>query len=192
MAIGGFDIVVAMDWLVRNKADIFCSKKTIKVPLPIGGMVTIYGEKGKRTTSIISSLKARKFLSKGCSSYLAYIVDAKLEKKEIEDVEVVQDYPDVFPENLPGLPLERQVEFHIDLTPGVAPIARAPYRLAPKEMQEMMTQLQELLEKGFIRPNSSPWGAPVLFVKKKDGSMRMCIDYRELNKVTVKNKYPLP
>ncbi|KAJ9536105.1 hypothetical protein OSB04_un000715 [Centaurea solstitialis] len=118
--------------------------------------------------------------------------DTPLEKKEIADVDVVREFPDVFPEELPGLPPERQVEFHIDLTPGAAPIARAPYRLAPTEMKEMMTQLQELSERGFIRPSSSPWGAPVLFVKKKDGSMRMCIDYRELNNRTVKNKYPLP
>ncbi|KAI3663974.1 hypothetical protein L6452_45207 [Arctium lappa] len=192
MAIGGFDVVIGMDWLVRHKANIFCSKKMIQVPLPENGVVTIYGEKGKRSNLIISSLKARKFLAKCYPSYLAYVVDAKKEKKSVEDVEVVQDYPDVFPEDLPGLPPERQVEFQIDLTPGAAPIARAPYRLAPIEMKEMMTQLQELVEKGFIRPSSSPWGAPVLFVKKKDGSMRICIDYRELNKVTVKNKYHIP
>ncbi|GJV12200.1 putative reverse transcriptase domain-containing protein [Tanacetum coccineum] len=98
----------------------------------------------------------------------------------------------VFPEDLPGLPPTRQVEFQIDLVPGAAPVARAPYRLAPSEMEELSTQLQELSDKGFIRPSSSPWGAPVLFVKKKDGSFRMCIDYRELNKLTVKNQYPLP
>ncbi|KAI3757890.1 hypothetical protein L6452_05434 [Arctium lappa] len=125
---------------------------------------------------IISSLKARKSLAKGCVSYLAYVIDAKSENKKLEDVDVVCDYPDVFLEDL-RLPSERQVEFHIDLTPGATPIACAPYRLAPTEMQEMMTQLQKLLEKGFIRPSSSPWGVPVLFVKKKDGSMRMCIDY---------------
>ncbi|GJW29320.1 putative reverse transcriptase domain-containing protein [Tanacetum coccineum] len=98
----------------------------------------------------------------------------------------------VFPEDLPGLPLARPVEFQIDLIPGAAPVARAPYRLAPSEMKELSEQLQELSDKGFIRPSSSPWGAPVLFVKKKDGSFRMCIDYRELNKLTVKNRYPLP
>ncbi|GJV99081.1 putative reverse transcriptase domain-containing protein [Tanacetum coccineum] len=97
----------------------------------------------------------------------------------------------VFPEELPGLPPPRQVEFRIDLVPGAAPVARAPYRLAPSEMRELSVQLQELLEKGFIHPSSSPWGAPVLFVKKKDGSFRMCRDYRELNKLTVKNRYPL-
>ncbi|GKD28058.1 putative reverse transcriptase domain-containing protein, partial [Tanacetum coccineum] len=98
----------------------------------------------------------------------------------------------LFPEDLPGLPLTRQVEFQIDLVPGAAPVARAPYRLAPSEMKELSEQLKELSDKGFIRPSSSPWGAPVLFVKKKDGSFRMCIDYRELNKLTVKNRYPLP
>ncbi|GJT35651.1 putative reverse transcriptase domain-containing protein [Tanacetum coccineum] len=98
----------------------------------------------------------------------------------------------VFPEDLPGIPPTRQVEFRIDLVPGATPVARAPYRLAPSEMKELAEQLQELTDKGFIRPSSSPWGAPVLFVKKKDGSFRMCIDYRELNKLTVKNRYPLP
>ncbi|GJR57042.1 putative reverse transcriptase domain-containing protein [Tanacetum coccineum] len=94
--------------------------------------------------------------------------------------------------DLPGVPPTRQVEFQIDLVPGVAPVARAPYRLPPSEMKELSEQLQELSDKGFIRPSSSPWGAPVLFVKKKDGSFQMCIDYRELNKLTVKNRYPLP
>ncbi|KAK1421343.1 hypothetical protein QVD17_23595 [Tagetes erecta] len=116
----------------------------------------------------------------------------KEEKKEIPEVPIVAEYPDVFPEELPGLPPDRQVEFHIDLVPGTAPIAKSPYRLAPSEMKELMAQLQELLEKGFIQPSSSPWGAPILFVKKKDGSLRMCIDYRDLNKVTIKNRYPLP
>ncbi|GJW88629.1 putative reverse transcriptase domain-containing protein [Tanacetum coccineum] len=101
-------------------------------------------------------------------------------------------FPEVFLRQLPGLPPTRQVEFQIDLVPGAAPVARAPYRLAPSEMKELSEQLKELSDKGFIRPSSSPWGAPVLFVKKKDGSFRMCIDYRELNKLTVKNRYPLP
>nr|GFA08303.1 putative reverse transcriptase domain, ribonuclease H-like domain, aspartic peptidase domain protein [Tanacetum cinerariifolium] len=102
------------------------------------------------------------------------------------------DFPEVFPEDFPGLPPAQPVEFQIDLIPGAAPVARAPYRLAPSRMKELSEQLQELSDKGFISPSSSPWGAPVLFVKKKDGSLRMCIDYRELNKLTVKNRYPLP
>ncbi|GKE36020.1 putative reverse transcriptase domain-containing protein, partial [Tanacetum coccineum] len=116
----------------------------------------------------------------------------KSEKKRLEDVPIVQNFPKVFPEDLSGLPPTRQLEFQIDLIHGAAPVARAPYRLAPSKMKELSDQLQELSDKGFIRPSSSPWGAPVLFVKKKDGSFRMCIDYRELNKLTVKNRYPLP
>ncbi|GKD48402.1 putative nucleotidyltransferase, ribonuclease H [Tanacetum coccineum] len=112
----------------------------------------------------------------------------KSEEKRLEDVPTVRDFPEVFPEDLPGLPPTRQVEFQIDLVPGAAPVARAPYRLAPSEMEELSTQLQELSDKRFIRPSSSPWGATVLFVKKKDDSFRMCIDYRKLNKLTVKNQ----
>nr|GFC43486.1 putative reverse transcriptase domain, ribonuclease H-like domain, aspartic peptidase domain protein [Tanacetum cinerariifolium] len=112
-------------------------------------------------------------------------------EKRVEDVPVICDFTEVFPEDFPGFPQPRQVEFCIDLIPGATPVARAPYRLAPSELKELSKQLKELSEKGFIRPSSSPWGAPVLFVKKKDGSFRMCIDYRELNKLTIKNKYPL-
>ncbi|GKF91869.1 hypothetical protein Tco_0275570, partial [Tanacetum coccineum] len=116
----------------------------------------------------------------------------KSKEKRLEDVPIVRDFPEVFPEDLSGLPPTRQVEFKIDLMPGVAPVARAPYRLAPSEMKELSEQLQELSDKGFIRPSSSPWGASVLFIKNKDDSFRMCIDYRELNKLMVKNRYPLP
>ncbi|GJR72362.1 hypothetical protein Tco_0084727 [Tanacetum coccineum] len=109
-----------------------------------------------------------------------------------EDVPIVRDFPKVFPEDLSGIPLARQVEFQIDLVPGAARVARAPYQLAPSEMKKLSDQLQELSDKGFIRPSSSPWGALILFVKKRDGSFWMCIDYLELNELTVKNRYPLP
>ncbi|GJR81023.1 putative reverse transcriptase domain-containing protein [Tanacetum coccineum] len=146
--------------------------------------------------NIISCTKTQKYMQKGCQVYLAQVTSKKTgdksEEKRLEDVPIVREFLEVFPEDLPGLPPARQVEFQIDLVPGAAPVARAPYRLAPAEMQELSTQLQELSDKGFIRPSSSPWGAPVLFVKKKDGSFRMCIDYRELNKLTVKNRYPFP
>ncbi|KAA3483460.1 DNA/RNA polymerases superfamily protein [Gossypium australe] len=108
------------------------------------------------------------------------------------DVRTVKEFIDVFPEELPGLLPDREVEFGIDLLPGTAPVSIAPYRMAPKELVELKAQIQELLDRGFIRPNVSPWGAPVLFVKKKDGTMQMCIDYRQLNKLTIKNKYLLP
>nr|GEW43391.1 putative reverse transcriptase domain-containing protein [Tanacetum cinerariifolium] len=113
------------------------------------------------------------------------------DEKRLENIPVVREFPDVFLEELPGLPLVRQVEFQINLIPRAAPIAHAPYRLAPSEMQELSNQLQELTDRGFIGPSTSPWGAPFLFVKKKDESFKMCIDYRELNKLTVKNRYPL-
>ncbi|GJW62031.1 putative reverse transcriptase domain-containing protein, partial [Tanacetum coccineum] len=119
-------------------------------------------------------------------------MEKKSDEKRLEDIPVVRKFPKFFPEDLPGLPPVRQVEFQIDLIPGATPVARAPYRLASSEMQELSNQLQELADRGFIRPSTSPWGARVLFVKKKDGSFRMFIDYRELNKLTVKNRYPLP
>ncbi|GKF79808.1 putative reverse transcriptase domain-containing protein, partial [Tanacetum coccineum] len=114
------------------------------------------------------------------------------DEPKLSDISVVREFEDVFPEDLSGLPPQWQVKFRIDLVLEATPIAKSPYHLAPSEMQELSRQLQELQDKGFIRPSHSPWGAPVLFVKKKDGSLRMCIDYRELNKLTVKNRYPLP
>ncbi|GKE02753.1 putative reverse transcriptase domain-containing protein [Tanacetum coccineum] len=115
-------------------------------------------------------------------------MEKKSDEKRLEDIPVIREFRGVFPKDLPGLPRVRQEEFQIDLMPG----AGTPYRLAPSEMQELSDQLQELVDRGFIRPSTSPWRAPVLFVKKKDGSFRMCIDYRELNKLTLKNHYPLP
>nr|GEX33053.1 putative reverse transcriptase domain-containing protein [Tanacetum cinerariifolium] len=114
------------------------------------------------------------------------------EVPSINDQPIVSEFPDVFPDELPGIPPVREVEFNIELIPGAEPISKAPYRMAPIELKELKDQLQELLERGFIRPSMSPWGAPVLFVKKKDGSMRLCIDYRESNKITIRNRYPLP
>ncbi|GKD54048.1 hypothetical protein Tco_1287435, partial [Tanacetum coccineum] len=137
---------------------------------------------------VISCIKARKYIERGCHLFLAHVTEKKPKEKRLEDVLVICDFPD----DLPGLPPPRQVEFLIELVPGDKPVARAPYRLTPSEMRELSEQLRELLEKGFILPSSSSWGASVLFVKKKDGSFRLCIDYRELNKLTIKNRYPLP
>ncbi|KAL5734645.1 hypothetical protein ACOSP7_032506 [Xanthoceras sorbifolium] len=131
-------------------------------------------------------------MRKGCEAYLAQVVDSRKVIAEIQNIPTVCDFADVFPEELPGLPPQREVEFVIDVVPGTSPVSIAPYRMTPAELKELKIQLQELLDKGFIRPSVSPWGAPVLFVKKKDGSLRLCIDYRQLNKLTVKNKYPLP
>ena len=119
------------------------------------------------------------------------ILDSKRGQVDVEKISVVREFPDVFLEELPFIPLEREVDLAIEIVPGTVPMSRAPYRMAPTELKELKSQLQELLDKGFIRSTVSPWGAPVLFVKKKDGTLRMCIDYRQINKVTVKNKYLL-
>ncbi|GJR55549.1 putative reverse transcriptase domain-containing protein [Tanacetum coccineum] len=170
--LGSFDVIIGMDWLAQNHVE------------------------KKSTLSIISCEKAQKYMEKGCQLFLAQVTvkenKDKSKEKRLEDVPTVRDFPEVFLEDLPGLPSIRKVEFQIDLVPIAALVARAPYRLTWSEMEELSTQLQELSDKGFIRLSSSPWGAPVLLVKKKDGSFRMCIDYHELNKLTVKNRYPLP
>ncbi|GJV06724.1 putative nucleotidyltransferase, ribonuclease H [Tanacetum coccineum] len=169
---GSFDVIVGMDWLSQHKAVIVCHEKVVEIPVEDGRILRVHGE---RAVGITKALKS-----------------AKEDEPKLSDISVVREFEDVFPEDLSGLPPQRQVEFRIDLVPGVTPVAKSPYRLAPSEMQELSGQLQELQDKGFIRPSHSPWGAPVLFVKKKDGSLRMCIDYRELNKLTIKNRYPLP
>jgi hypothetical protein len=110
----------------------------------------------------------------------------------LEDTKVVCEYPNVFPEDLPGMPRDRDIEFSIDLLSGTAPISKRPYRMDVKDLSELKKQIEELLAKRFIHPSTSPWGAPVIFVDRKDGTRRMCVDYRSLNDVTIKNKYPLP
>ncbi|GKC62883.1 putative reverse transcriptase domain-containing protein [Tanacetum coccineum] len=188
--LGTFNVIISMDWLVKHDAVIVYGEKVVHI-LYINKMLIVESDKGVSRLKVISCIKAQKYIERVFHLFLAHVTENKSKEKRMEDVPVIHDFPEVFPEELPGLPPPRQVEFRIDLVPGAAPVARAPYRLAPSEMRELSVQLQELLEKGFIRPSSSPWGAPVLFVKKKDGSFRMCIDYRELNKLTVKNRYPL-
>ncbi|KAL0537248.1 hypothetical protein IC582_026223 [Cucumis melo] len=187
-----FDVILGMDWLAANHASIDCSRKEVTFNPPSMASFKFKGGGSKSLPQVISAIRASKLLSQGTWGILASVVDTREADVSLSSEPVVRDYPDVFPEELPGLPPHREVEFAIELEPGTVPISRAPYRMAPTELKELKVQLQELLDKGFIRPSVSPWGAPVLFVKKKDGSMRLCIDYRELNKVTVKNRYPLP
>ncbi|KAL0549074.1 hypothetical protein IC582_013554 [Cucumis melo] len=187
-----FDVILGMDWLAANHASIDCSRKEVTFNPPSMASFKFKGGGSKSLPQVISAIRASKLLSQGTWGILASVVDTREVDVSLSLEPVVRDYPDVFPEELPGLPPHREVEFAIELEPGTVPISRAPYRMAPAELKELKVQLQELLDKGFIRPSVSPWGAPVLFVKKKDGSMRLCIDYRELNKVTVKNRYPLP
>ncbi|XP_070057880.1 uncharacterized protein [Nicotiana tomentosiformis] len=133
--------------------------------------------------------QAQRMVEKGCDAYLAYVRDVSVDTPIVESILVVRDFHDVFPVDLSGMPPDRDIDFGIDLLPGTHPISIPSYRMAPTELKELKEQLQELLDKGFIRPSVSPWGAPVLFVKRKDGPMRMCIDYHQLNKVIVKNSY---
>nr|GEU97309.1 hypothetical protein [Tanacetum cinerariifolium] len=194
--LGSFDVIIGMDWLKTNHVVIVCDEKIVRVPFENETLIIrCDGSNNGTQLKIISCTKTQKYFLKGYPVFLANIttkaIKDKSEEKRLEDVPIVRDFSEVFPEHILGLPPTRHVEFQIDLIPGIAHVARAPYRLAPSEMKELSDQLQELSDKGFIRPSSSPWGALVLFVKKKDGSFRMCIDYRELNKLRVKNRYPL-
>ncbi|KAL5816273.1 hypothetical protein ACOSQ3_024651 [Xanthoceras sorbifolium] len=187
-----FDLILGMDWLSRHRVIIDCSLKRVTLRTSNGAEVLMVGDRRDYLSNVISTITALKLIRKGCEAYLAHVVDSRKVDFSLQNIPTVCDFPDVFPEELPDLPPEREVEFVIDVILGTAPISVAPYRMAPAELKELKLQLQELLDKGFIRPSVSPWGAPVLFVKKKDGSMRLCIDYRQLNKLTIKNKYPLP
>ncbi|KAM2989434.1 hypothetical protein FF2_003418 [Malus domestica] len=186
-----FDVILGADWLHYNRAHIDCYGKSVTFHRPGLLEVTFVGESSGVRHGVISAMRAKK-LSKGCQGYLAHVVLNDVVPSSVEEVGVVRHYPDVFPDDLPGLPPDRDVEFSIDLLPGTDPISLTPYRMAPAELRELKIQLQELTDKGFIQPSTSPWGAPVLFVRKKDGTLRLCIDYRQLNRVTIKNRYPLP
>nr|GEW82585.1 hypothetical protein [Tanacetum cinerariifolium] len=170
--LGTFNVIIGMDWMAKNHAVIVCDEKVVRIPYKDEALIIQSNDidgRSKSKLNIISCTRTQKYFEKGCQVYLVQVMsnkeEDKSEEKRLED---------------------------IDLVPGVAPVARAPYRLAPSEMQELSAQLQELSDKGFIRPNSSPWGASVLFVKNKDGSFRMCIDYHELSKLTINNRYLLP
>ena len=187
-----FDVILGMEWLSANYATMDCYRKKITFkPLEVPNFV-FQGDHNGSPNTLISAIAAKRLLKKGCQGYLAHVRDARIPSTDLGDIPVVRDYSDVFPDDLPGLAPDKEIEFNIDLLPGTNPISITPYRMAPTELKELKEQLQELLDKGFIRPSSSPWGAPVLFVKKKHGTIRMCIDYRQLNKVTIKNRYPLP
>ncbi|GJT75551.1 putative ribonuclease H-like domain-containing protein [Tanacetum coccineum] len=165
--LGSFDIIIGMDWLSQYDAAILCGSKKVRIPLE-GKTLVIEGDRNNSRLKIVSCIKAQKYIEKGCELFLAQVTEQESKEKRLEDFPVVRDFPKVFPDELPGLPPPRQVEFRIDLIPGAAPVARAPYRLAPSEIKELSKQLQELLEKGFIRPSIVPNGEIGLFVKKKD------------------------
>jgi hypothetical protein len=165
----GIDVILGIDWLRSCDGVIQCRKKSVLLTSPQGERIEYVGTPSTTSGTVNS-----------------------VEGKALEDIRVVSEFPDMFPEDLPGMPPDRDIEFSIELIPGTAPISKRPYRIDVKDLAELKKQIEELLSKGFMRPSSSPWGAPTLFVDKKDGSRRLCIDYRSLNEVTIKNKYPLP
>jgi hypothetical protein len=175
MGTQGLDGILGMNLLHRNQATVSCDKRTVKLVSPSG-------------KEVVTKLYLPE-LEEGACHHLS--VDDK-ESNRIEAIRIVSEFPDVFPKELPGMPPERKVEFAIELIPGTAPISKRAYRVSGPELVELKKQIDELLEKGYIRRSTSPWAAPVLFVEKKDGMKRMCIDYRSLNEITIKNKYPLP
>jgi len=164
------DIILGMNWMKFHGIVLDTTSRAVHVNSPFHGPMTL---------CLMSP------------ALLTHTVN-QVEDKKLEDIPVVCEYPDVFSNELPDMPPDRAVEFAIELQSGTAPISRRPYRMPPNELAELKKQLQELLDKGYIRPSTSPWGCPALFVKKKDESLRLCVDYRLLNAVTIKNRYPLP
>ena len=142
--------------------------------------VEFVGAKKSTSTWLIYALKAERLIRSGCEGFIAFIAEDN-ESKTVDEIPVVRKFPDLFPDEIPSLPPIRELDFTIELQLGTTPISKAPYRMAPIELKELKTQIEDLLDKGFIRPSVSPWRASVIFVKKKDGTMRMCIDYRQLN-----------
>jgi hypothetical protein len=170
----GIDVILGMDWLSKQNGLIDCVKKAVRLT-PSSGKELEYVAENLVTNKAASNI----------------IVLNHLDAVSTLDIRVVSEYPDVFQEELPGMPPDREIEFFIELVPGAAPIFKRPYRMAANQLADLREPLQDLLDKGYVRPSASPWGAPVIFVLKKDGAQRMCMDYRSLNEVTIK-KYPLP
>ena len=186
-----FDVILGMDWLSRHHASVDCYRKEVRFCRPREIEVVFYGLRKILPKSIMTAMKASKMFRKSHQGYLTYAIEVRDSSSRLEDIPVVREFSDVFPEDLPGIPLDREIYFQIELAPRTEPISKAPYRMTPLELKELKVQMEELMNKGFVRLSTSPWGALVLFVKKNYGSLRFCIDYRELNKVTMR-KYPLP
>jgi hypothetical protein len=171
----GIDVILGMDWLSKHKVLTDCAKKSVKLTTPDGKELEFIAEPVVTAKGVANHAKVNQH-------------DASQGSKVL----VVSKFPDVFLEKLPGMPPDRDIEFVIELKPGTALIYKSPFRMTTLELAELKEHIKELLEKEFICRSSSPWGAPVIFVLKKDGTQRLCVDYRALNEVTVKNKYPLP
>ena len=151
-----FDFILGMDWLSKHRAMVYCDKKTVVLKCFDLSEVTLHGIRSGPATNTISAMQARRFIRKGCEAVLALVLDSKRGQVNLEDIPVIKEFPDVFPEQLSGLPPEREVDLSIKVLHGTTPISRAPYRMAPTELKELKTKLQELLDKGFVQPSVSP------------------------------------
>ena len=187
-----FDVILGLYWLHSCYSSIDCRIRIVRFKFQDEPILEWKVSSLAPMDRFISYLKAIKMISKGYIYHLVWDKDSILETPTLESVSIVCEFPEVFPKDLLGVPPEREIDFGIDLLPDTQPISIPPYRMAPAELKKWKEQLKDLLDNGFIRPSISQWGAPILFVKKKDGSLRMCIDYRLFNKVTIKNKYPIP
>jgi hypothetical protein len=187
-------MIIGMDWLEQHKAVLDCYTKILNYKDDFGTTRTTQGIPKPVSVRQVSAMQFKKCMRKGCQVYAIQVTNLldKGDKPKLEDFAALREFRDMFVDEIPELPPRREIDFSIDLLPGSVPISKAPYRMSLPELTELKIQLQELLDKEYIRPSVSPWGAPVLFVKKKDDTLRLCIDYRQLNKMTIKNKYPLP
>jgi hypothetical protein len=190
--LGSYDVLIGMDWLDKHHVVLGCHNKTFTFLDGDGKQSTVKVIPRPISIREISSLQLKRCFRKGCQLYATHVEDLVDTKgPSLEYFLVLQEFEDVFQEIL-GFPPRREIDFSIDLVSEVSLVSKTPYRMSTLELKELQMQLEEFLKKGYIRPSVSPWGAPVLFVKKKDGTLRLCIDFRQLNKYTIKNKYPLP
>ncbi|XP_058741205.1 uncharacterized protein LOC131613564 [Vicia villosa] len=181
LPLSGLYVILGMNWLEHNYTHINCYDKSVRFSTPV--------EEGE--AEFLSARKVKDLIKDEALMFSLMVSLSVGNQAVIDELQVVRDFPEVFPDEIPDVPPEREVEFATNLVPGSRPVSMAPYRMSPSELTELKKQLEELLDKKFVRPSVSLWGAPVLLVKKTDGSMRLCVDYRQLNKVTIKNKYPL-
>jgi hypothetical protein len=190
--LGSYDIVIGMDWLNSNDAILNCKMKILILIDDLGHNRVIIGRNRGVSLRFITSLQLKKNMRKGCKVYAILSLNEKGDAEILEYFPVVLDFADIFLEELLGLLPKRELEFIIDLKPRKKPIARTPCQMSTPKLKELKMQLKELLDLGLIRPSVSPWGATIIFVRKKDESWRLCIDYRQLNKTTINNQYMLP
>jgi hypothetical protein len=187
-------MIINMDWLKQHKEVLDCYTKLLNYKDDFGTTRTTHGIPKYVSVRQVSAMQLKKCMRKGCQVYVIQVTNLleKEDKTKLEDLAILCEFRDMFVDEILELPPRREIDFSIDLLPGSTPISKAPYRMSLLELTDLKIQLQELLDKEYIGPSVSPWRAPVLFMKKKDGTLRLSIDYRQLNKMTIKNKYPLP